>query len=175
MWNISQSWNHIFEMNCGPRSEVIISDTPKREIQKTKALTHSAAELSDKRMASIHLDARSVTVKMKLKPPLYSKGPTKSMRRWEKRHWGMGIGCGDRGAWRWILACWQWRQAHIQAVMSLGSPLQTNLEDTIRREASLPGCEILCKWEKMSLLNFSGIIVQKTPVETLPARPCVPA
>ncbi len=54
--------------------------------------------------------------------------------------------------------------------MSLASPLQTNLEDTIRREASLPGCEMLCKWEKMYFLNFSGTIGCNTPVETLPAR-----
>ncbi len=35
-----------------------------------------------------------------------------------------------------------------QSLMSLARPLQTNLEDTIRWEASLPGCEMLCKWEK---------------------------
>ncbi len=44
--------------------------------------------------------------------------------------------------WR-ILLCWQCRQDLAQAVMSLARPSQTNLEDTIHWEASLPGCKIL--------------------------------
>jgi hypothetical protein len=49
MCNISQSLDKLFEVNCVPRSEVIVLDTPKEEIQeKTKALAHAAADASDK-------------------------------------------------------------------------------------------------------------------------------
>jgi hypothetical protein len=58
------------------------SGTTKQEIQeKIKALAHAAADVSDKGIASIHLDVRSMTVKMKLQPPQYCKGPTRSMWR----------------------------------------------------------------------------------------------
>jgi hypothetical protein len=78
----SPSLDQMFEVNCVPRSEVIISGTAKREIQeKIKALAHAAAGVSDKGIASIHLDVRSMTVKMKFQPPLYCQGPTKSMWR----------------------------------------------------------------------------------------------
>ncbi len=57
MCNISQSWDQIFELNCGPQSKVIVSGTLKWEIQeKTKALAHAVADISKKGMASIHLD-----------------------------------------------------------------------------------------------------------------------
>jgi hypothetical protein len=50
---------------------VIVLGTPKQEIQeKSKALVHYAADVSDKGNAFIHLDVRSMTVKIKLKPPL---------------------------------------------------------------------------------------------------------
>jgi hypothetical protein len=65
----------------------------------------------------------------------------------------MGTGWGCRRVWRWILACWQWRQACDQAVMSLASPLQTNLEDTLRQEVSLQDVKS-CENEKKCLLNF---------------------
>jgi hypothetical protein len=71
MCNISQSWDQIFEVSCGARSEVIVSGTPKQEIkEKTIALAHAATDVSDKGMVSIHLDVRSMTVKMKLQPSL---------------------------------------------------------------------------------------------------------
>jgi hypothetical protein len=77
MCNITHSLDQMFEVNCVPQSQVIISGTPKREIQeKTKALAHAAADVSDKGTHSIHLDVRSMTVKMKLQPLLYCKGPT---------------------------------------------------------------------------------------------------
>jgi hypothetical protein len=37
--------------------------------------------MSDKGIASIHFDVHSMTMKMILQPPLYCKGPTKSMWR----------------------------------------------------------------------------------------------
>jgi hypothetical protein len=53
------------EVNCGPRSEVIVSGTPKREIQvKVKTFAHAAADVSERGMASIHLDEQSIIVKM---------------------------------------------------------------------------------------------------------------
>jgi hypothetical protein len=80
MFNILQSCDQTFEVNCGPRSEVIALGTPKRVIQeKTKALVHAAADISENRMASIHLNVQSVMVKMKLQLLLCCKGPTKSM------------------------------------------------------------------------------------------------
>jgi hypothetical protein len=47
--------------------EVIVSGTPKREIQeKIKALAHAAGDnISDKGIASIHLDVRLMSVKIK--------------------------------------------------------------------------------------------------------------
>jgi hypothetical protein len=44
--------------------EVIVSGTPKQEIQvEIKALAHATVAMSDKGMVSIHLDVRSMTVK----------------------------------------------------------------------------------------------------------------
>ncbi len=49
----------------GPRSEVIVSETPKREIQvKVKAFVHAAADVYERGIASIHLDVRSMMVKI---------------------------------------------------------------------------------------------------------------
>ncbi len=57
---------------------MIVLGTPKREIQEEiQALAHADADVSDKGMASIHLDVQLMTVKIKLQPPLYCKGPTK--------------------------------------------------------------------------------------------------
>jgi hypothetical protein len=43
---------------------MIISGTPKREIQvKVKAFAHAAVDVSERGMASIHLDMRSIMVK----------------------------------------------------------------------------------------------------------------
>jgi hypothetical protein len=65
MLSISQSCNQRFEVNCGPQSEGIVSGTPKHKIQeKVKALAHAAADVSEKGIASIHLDIRSIIVKM---------------------------------------------------------------------------------------------------------------
>jgi hypothetical protein len=45
---------------------------PKMGIhEKIKALAHADVDILDKGTASIHLDVRSMTVKMKLKLPLY--------------------------------------------------------------------------------------------------------
>ncbi len=144
MLNISQSWNQRLEVNCGPRSEVIVSGTPKREIQvKVKAFVHAAADVSERGMASIHLDVRSVMVKIQVKLLLYCNGPTKSTCRWEKRRCGMGR--GTRRVWRWILPCWQARHPRAQAVTSLERPRHTNLDEIIRWDASLPGWAALWK------------------------------
>jgi hypothetical protein len=44
-------------VNCVQRSEVIVLGTPNQEIQeKIKALVHAMADVSDKGIASIHLD-----------------------------------------------------------------------------------------------------------------------
>jgi hypothetical protein len=65
MFNISQSRDQTFELNCGQRLEVIISGTPKQVIQeKTKARAHATAEISESGMASIHLDVQSMMVKI---------------------------------------------------------------------------------------------------------------
>jgi hypothetical protein len=61
MFNISQSCDQTFEVNCSPQLEVLILGTLKRVIQeKTEALAHAAAEISEGRMASVHLDVRSM-------------------------------------------------------------------------------------------------------------------
>jgi hypothetical protein len=65
MLSIWQSWNQRLDVNCGPRSEVIVSGTPKQEIQvKVKALAHAAADVSERGMASIPLDVQSMMVKI---------------------------------------------------------------------------------------------------------------
>jgi hypothetical protein len=47
------------------RSDVIISGTPKREIQvKVKAFLHAAADVSERGIDSIQLDVRSMMVKI---------------------------------------------------------------------------------------------------------------
>ncbi len=65
--------------------------------------------------------------------------------------WGMMMYCGSKRAWRWVLDCWQLRQDLAQVLMSLERPRQTNLEEIICWEASLPGCEILCKLKKKNI------------------------
>ncbi len=53
------------EVNCGLRSEMIISGTPKHEIQvNVEAFAHAAADVSESGIASIHLDVRSMIVKI---------------------------------------------------------------------------------------------------------------
>ncbi len=72
MFNVLQSCDQTFDLNCGPRSEVIISGATKRVIQeKTWAHAHAAADVSERGIASIHLDLRSVIMKMWLQPLLY--------------------------------------------------------------------------------------------------------
>jgi hypothetical protein len=54
-----------FEVNWGPQSEVIVSGMAKREIQvKVKAFAHATADVSEKGIASIYLDVRSMMVKI---------------------------------------------------------------------------------------------------------------
>jgi hypothetical protein len=53
------------KVNCGSLSEVIVSGTPKREIQvKAKAFAYAAVDISERGIASIHLDIRSIIVKI---------------------------------------------------------------------------------------------------------------
>jgi hypothetical protein len=72
----------------------------------------------------------------------------------------MGIGCISRRVWQWILLGWQSKQDFAQLLTSLARLHQTNLEDITRREASLPGWEMLCKCKKMSFWNFAGTMGQ---------------
>jgi hypothetical protein len=75
MCNILQSCDQTFDVNCGPQSEVIVLGTPKRVIQeKTKALAHAAADVSERGIASIHLDVKSMIVKMWLQPGHLQRG-----------------------------------------------------------------------------------------------------
>jgi hypothetical protein len=46
------------------KKKVIVSGTPKREIQeKVKAFAHASANILERETASIHLDVRSMMVK----------------------------------------------------------------------------------------------------------------
>jgi hypothetical protein len=79
MFNIEQSWDQRFEVNCSPQSEVIILGIPKRDIQeKVNAFAHAAENISTRGSASIHYDVRSMTVKMCEELSLDCNGPTKS-------------------------------------------------------------------------------------------------
>jgi hypothetical protein len=177
MFNISQSCDQPFEVNCGPRSELIVSCTLKRVIQeKTKARAHAAVEISESGMASIHLDVQSMMVKMQLQLLLYCTVRAHQVDvKVSKPSLRDGDGLQQQAAWQWILPCWQCRHDHAQVVMSLESSRQTNLEETRRQEASLPGCEILCKCKKMSFLNFAGTMGRKTTDETLSTWRWAPA
>ncbi len=149
MFIIEQSWERRFEVNCGPRLEVIVLGTPKQDIQeKVNIFAHATTDVSTRRIASIHFDMQSMTVKMCEQLLLDCNGPTKSMWIWEEWRCGMGIGKGWSRTWQWILPCWQQRQDRVHAVMSLDGPRQTNLEETRRWEASLSGWEMLCKFKK---------------------------
>jgi hypothetical protein len=65
MLSISQSVNQSEEVNCGPRSEVIVLSTLKHEIQvNVKTFAHATANVSESGTASIHLDVRSMMVKI---------------------------------------------------------------------------------------------------------------
>jgi hypothetical protein len=76
MCNILQSYDQTFEVNCGPQLEVIVSGTPKQVIQEKKqACVHTATEVSESGIASIHLDVRSMIVKMWLNHYCIVKSP----------------------------------------------------------------------------------------------------
>jgi hypothetical protein len=64
MLSISQSLNQRSEVNCGQRSKVIVSGTPRCEIQENVQAFAHAADISESRTASIHLDVQSMMVKM---------------------------------------------------------------------------------------------------------------
>jgi hypothetical protein len=50
MCNTLQSCDQVFDVNCQPQSEVIVSGTPKWVIQeKIKAREHAAADVSEGR------------------------------------------------------------------------------------------------------------------------------
>jgi hypothetical protein len=71
MFNIKQSCYQRFEVNCGPWSEVIVSGTPKPDIQeKVNAFAHAAADVPTRGIASIqgqeeclHNDVKRVIIK----------------------------------------------------------------------------------------------------------------
>jgi hypothetical protein len=65
----------------------------------------------------------------------------------------MAMCCGSKQVWRRVLDCWQWRQDLTQVLTVLERPRKTNLEEIICQEASLPGCEILCKVKKKLFTN----------------------
>ncbi len=51
---------------------MIVLGTPKREIQvKVKAFEHADADVSERGIASIHLDVQSIIVKIKIKLLLF--------------------------------------------------------------------------------------------------------
>jgi hypothetical protein len=142
MFTISQSCDQTFEVIATHNREWSLWSPQRRVTQeKNKAHAHATVEISESGMASIHLDVRSMMVKMQLQILLYCKGPTRSMWRWANHCWRMGMHCGSMRAWQ-ILPCWQCRQDLAQLVTSLESPCQTNLEETRRWEVSLPGCEM---------------------------------
>lgn len=68
---------HKEEVNCVPRSLVIIDGVPKREIHPwNKAEAHSVAEIPDRGIASGHLVDLSTHVNKYLKPCETGRGPT---------------------------------------------------------------------------------------------------
>ncbi len=74
--------------------EVIVSGTSKQVIQeKTKGCVYATTEVWESGIASIHLDVRSMIVKMWLQPLLYCAG-------------GCGGGSGPVGSAGRILPSW---------------------------------------------------------------------
>jgi hypothetical protein len=64
MLRSEQREDHREEVNCGPRSEVIIAGRPKREIQVVRrAAAQSAAVVEESGTTSGHLVVRSMMVK----------------------------------------------------------------------------------------------------------------
>ncbi len=121
----------------------IVSGTPKQVIQeKTKAIAHAADRCFRKGAASIHLDVRSMIMKCGCNHFCIVRAHQVNVEM-SKPPLGMGMGCGSRRVWQWILLHWQCRQDFAQLVTSLVRLCQTNLEDTRRKEASLPGWEML--------------------------------
>ena len=57
------------EVNCVPRSEVRVADTPKREIQvEINARTQDSADIDCNGVTSGHLDVLSIMVRRYVKP-----------------------------------------------------------------------------------------------------------
>ena len=96
-----QRATHRAEVNCVPRSLVMVSGTPKRQIHPiNKAWAQSAAVMAATGMASGHLEVRSMTVKMYVIPREGGRGPTRSTWMWAKRRTGTGMGAARTLVWR---------------------------------------------------------------------------
>jgi hypothetical protein len=79
MFNKEQMADHKEDVNCAPRSLVMIAGTPKRDIQPWNiAEAHSAAEIPAKGITSGHLVDLSIQVKRYVKPCDEGRGPTRS-------------------------------------------------------------------------------------------------
>ena len=80
MPNRDSDCHQVPEVNCMPRSEVMVEGTPKRETQLSKnAWRTVSAEVSAMGAASGQRVVRSIIVRRYLNPRLGEKGPTMSM------------------------------------------------------------------------------------------------
>ena len=70
----------MFEVNCGPLSDVISSGTPKRDIQpKIRALAHYIVVVELRGIVSGQIEVLSIIVNKYVNPPEGCSGPTKSI------------------------------------------------------------------------------------------------
>jgi hypothetical protein len=139
-----------------PRWEVMTVGTQKRLTQPvTKASAIVAASMFLTRMASTHLVDRSMMVKR-----------SKSTWRCMNRHSGIGMICVAAAGCRVTFPLWQvWQSRHHPAT-SAAHLHHTNLLDTRRLVARIPGCASPWMAANSADLKAAGTSGRATPVDT---------
>ncbi len=168
MCSILQSCDQMFDVNCSPRSEMIVPGTPKRVIQeKTKARAHASADVSERGIASIHLDVRSMIVKMWLQPLMYCKGPNRSLWKWANPPLMDGNGLLQQAGVVVDLA-----PLAVQAWFCPASDVVGEAAPDKPRRNKAPRGQPpsrvgnAVQMQKKSFRNFAGTMGKKTPMET---------
>ena len=97
----------MFEVNCGPLSDVISSGTPKRDIQpKMRALAQSSVVVELRGIASGQREVLSIIVKKYVNPAEGCSGPTKLIRMSLNRFDGTWIVLSGEWTCIWIFEVW---------------------------------------------------------------------
>ena len=158
---------HSCDVNCAPRSVVIVDGTPNRAIQPDKkALATVEAEMSLIGIASDHRVKRSMHVSRYVKPLDGGSGPTRSMWTLLNRLFGSSNRPRGVAVCLCIFACWHAKHSFVHCRTSTLILGQIKRDTTSFRVAFIPGWDNSCKERKAALLNYLGTHGLGFPVDT---------